>query len=350
MSQHPTVSQPEAHSALSSEKEVIPSMSVTTLSTAPGPRSKSYSCALCRRRKIRCDKQSPCSKCLRANIACVFPAADRPPKWARRLDHLNDNASNARQDNNTGIGKVMAKLRNIERLVKELGNQREQILALAAASSVGAGIFGLNSQKLEVEDLRIQLPSSSGQLPMETSVDTFHEQWRNLVGISRDPRDTTQKAVFSSTGHAESSRFPCFLNQSTTRPISRHIPGNLCSHAAFEPSYREANVQQVAQTLGNFSTRELDLGSTKYASDELGIEQTAGLSKYPLAALPVDWSDGRTMGPGLIPWQFVDAAPSVDAMSDMDMNDTNNYMDLGGEANWYNWVESVKGSRMGCEA
>ncbi len=34
---------------------------------------------------MRCDKRSPCSNCRRADIACVFPSTNRPPRWARRL-------------------------------------------------------------------------------------------------------------------------------------------------------------------------------------------------------------------------------------------------------------------------
>ncbi|EAW20262.1 Zn(II)2Cys6 transcription factor domain-containing protein [Aspergillus fischeri NRRL 181] len=31
------------------------------------------SCALCRRRKVRCDRAHPCSNCSRADILCIYP-------------------------------------------------------------------------------------------------------------------------------------------------------------------------------------------------------------------------------------------------------------------------------------
>ena len=57
----------------------------TTASTTPSAPVKQRSCLTCRQRKVRCDKASPCSNCRRADIACVFPSTDRPPRWARRL-------------------------------------------------------------------------------------------------------------------------------------------------------------------------------------------------------------------------------------------------------------------------
>ncbi len=102
------------------------------------------SCMACSTRKVRCDKLSPCSKCLRANIACVFPSTDRPPRWARRLKRVaNKAASNAdaSQDPDPAAAQVMERLRNLESLVKELSGQLEQ--ANAAASSAAGGSSGV---------------------------------------------------------------------------------------------------------------------------------------------------------------------------------------------------------------
>jgi hypothetical protein len=45
----------------------------------PAKASREASCVLCRRRKIRCDKQTPCSNCVKAQVKCHF-AASRPPR------------------------------------------------------------------------------------------------------------------------------------------------------------------------------------------------------------------------------------------------------------------------------
>jgi hypothetical protein len=107
--------------------------------SVPGPTPKLRSCVTCRSRKVRCDKLSPCSNCRRANIACNFPSADRPPRWARRLERTNTAASSAKatQGPDPNVGQVMERVRNLESLVKELSGQLEQ--ANAAARSTASG-------------------------------------------------------------------------------------------------------------------------------------------------------------------------------------------------------------------
>lgn len=83
-------------------------------STVQKPRS----CFVCRRRKVRCDKTSPCSNCRRANIPCLVPSstADRPPRWARRLE-LADN---------DGDKPAIERLAALECLVRDLRAQLAQ--------------------------------------------------------------------------------------------------------------------------------------------------------------------------------------------------------------------------------
>lgn len=115
-----SVSSPEK-SARSDNKSDAPTASA---------RPKLRSCVICRSRKVRCDKLSPCSNCRRANIACVYPSGDRPPRWARRLER-------------PVTGDVMDRLHHLESLVKDLTGQLEQAHAAArsppAASSNSPG-------------------------------------------------------------------------------------------------------------------------------------------------------------------------------------------------------------------
>lgn len=48
------------------------------------PSSNPRSCVTCRRRKVRCNKRSPCSNCTRAGIDCVFPPPGRAPRKSKR--------------------------------------------------------------------------------------------------------------------------------------------------------------------------------------------------------------------------------------------------------------------------
>lgn len=115
-----------------------------------GATTKPRSCVVCRSRKVRCDKLSPCSNCRRANIPCVLPSADRPPRWARRLDRANfaalSSSNEAQQqqqqsssqihDGGAAAVQVAERLQKLESLVKDLSSQLEQAqAALPAANS-----------------------------------------------------------------------------------------------------------------------------------------------------------------------------------------------------------------------
>lgn len=99
---------------------------------------KIRSCVVCRSRKVRCDKKSPCSNCIRANIACVLPSTNRPPRWARRLQHSTHNAvagEKSAQAAEPATSEVLEKLKNLENLVKELSDQLEQARAVTNSFS-----------------------------------------------------------------------------------------------------------------------------------------------------------------------------------------------------------------------
>ena len=167
-------------SALGSEKNATSPASARIPSSAPALAPKLRSCLLCRTRKVRCDRQSPCSKCRRANIACVFPSTDRPPRWARRLERLTNNAaaSNAPapQDADPGVARVMDRLRNLEYLVKELSGQLEQ--AHAAASSGGGGSSGANSPRSSTQDRDAEHQRDT---PSATNTSSVRKQFGRLV-------------------------------------------------------------------------------------------------------------------------------------------------------------------------
>lgn len=107
-----------------------PVMTSQSEQTAAKPRS----CVVCRRRKVKCDKGSPCSNCRQANIACVLPSTDRPPRWARRLERFGSNIDAAF---NTPNPPVMERVRHLENLVKKLRLQLEEARATNVLSSNG---------------------------------------------------------------------------------------------------------------------------------------------------------------------------------------------------------------------
>ncbi|KAK3341886.1 fungal-specific transcription factor domain-containing protein [Lasiosphaeria hispida] len=87
------------------------------VSTALNPRS----CVTCRRRKVRCDKQMPCSNCRRAQIPCIFPAPGRAPRRPRPKD---PNAPSKQPSSEREL-ELMKRLRKLEGIVEELSGQIE---------------------------------------------------------------------------------------------------------------------------------------------------------------------------------------------------------------------------------
>jgi hypothetical protein len=142
-----------AESASASEKSASSPAPERVLSSVNPTISQSRSCAVCRTRKVRCDRRSPCSNCLRANIACVYPTPNRPPRWARRFEASSSAtgaalgaASNVpgAEDDQEGFDRAMSRLQNLENLVHELRGELKQ--KLTAGSSSEDGLSGVHNQ------------------------------------------------------------------------------------------------------------------------------------------------------------------------------------------------------------
>ena len=65
------------------------------------------SCVTCRKRKVKCNKREPCSNCVKASIACVFPPPGRAPRKPRRPHDAE----------------LLKRLRRLESVVDSLGAQ-----------------------------------------------------------------------------------------------------------------------------------------------------------------------------------------------------------------------------------
>ncbi|KAJ6032233.1 hypothetical protein N7540_002965 [Penicillium herquei] len=148
-------------SASGAEKRAS-SLSQDKAHTATPRPPKPRSCVICRSRKVRCDKLSPCSNCRRANIACIYPSGDRPPRWARRLERVERPVT----------GEVMDRLHHLEGLVKELTEQLEQAYAAAKSPAASSNSPGNSSHS--------QDPSYQGDNGTASS-DKVHDKFGRLV-------------------------------------------------------------------------------------------------------------------------------------------------------------------------
>ncbi|KAI0407362.1 fungal-specific transcription factor domain-containing protein [Xylaria palmicola] len=53
------------------------------MASTPGKSPRILACVLCQNRKIKCDRHSPCSNCVKANVPCT-PSTPAPPRKRRR--------------------------------------------------------------------------------------------------------------------------------------------------------------------------------------------------------------------------------------------------------------------------
>lgn len=86
--------------------------------TAPraAPDASSRSCITCRRRKVRCNKRSPCSNCIKAGTDCIFPPPGRAPRKSKRPPDAE----------------LLSRLRRLEGVIEHLSGKNPE----AASTSV----------------------------------------------------------------------------------------------------------------------------------------------------------------------------------------------------------------------
>ncbi|CAI4218850.1 unnamed protein product [Parascedosporium putredinis] len=79
---------------------------------------KIWSCVICRRRKVKCDRSDPCANCVRAGIDCHFPVTGRIPKRSRDPAAWRTPAQKQAE--------LISRLRRLETVVTELTAQVEE--------------------------------------------------------------------------------------------------------------------------------------------------------------------------------------------------------------------------------
>lgn len=71
---------------------------------SPGALSKLYSCVVCHKRKVKCDRQDPCSNCEKASVECIYRPPP-PPRRRKRERNLYEDASQNREKSRRYGGK-----------------------------------------------------------------------------------------------------------------------------------------------------------------------------------------------------------------------------------------------------
>ena len=102
-----------------------------------------YSCVRCSDRKVKCDRQYPCSACVRHNVQCVFRAPPPPRRRPKRAKDLN----------------LKEKLKRYEGLLQNLGVD-PNLLADNADTTISTRIVGSETHIIR-DGLLLPTPASS---------------------------------------------------------------------------------------------------------------------------------------------------------------------------------------------
>ncbi|RWA03600.1 hypothetical protein EKO27_g11506 [Xylaria grammica] len=259
--------------------------STTAASTATAAPQKLRSCVVCRSRKVRCDKESPCSNCRRAGIPCVIPSADRPPRWARRLERFAHNAAAGERSAPAGdppTTQVMERLRNLESLVKDLSSQLEQAHALSNST----GNSPASSTNDRDGENQTGTPLTAGSLQLQFGRLVLSGAAGSLDGIKMETQHLAEAELHSSEdeGRPENiNQIVQIAHMPTVNKMARRSRGS--GGAPMTPSnealmfsiyYAAIVSMEDDDVLSNFGSAKADL-SLKY---RLGFEHAVARADF----------------------------------------------------------------------
>lgn len=141
---------------------------------------KIWSCVICRRRKVRCDRRDPCSNCVKNNIECHFPVTGRIP---RRNQNPGAYKSPAQKQS-----ELLSRLRRLESVVTELAAQVEDGSQDPRASTAPgpSGAVSISSSEtgptpVESEDPSVTEPSLTASSTGQQAGSEYDEEFGRLV-------------------------------------------------------------------------------------------------------------------------------------------------------------------------
>ncbi|QDS77678.1 hypothetical protein FKW77_003509 [Venturia effusa] len=169
----------------------------------------------------------------RANIACVFPSDDRPPRWARSLvNEASASSSSAPGLNTQEVQRLTERLHNLESLVKELSSQLKE--SQPVNSSTGGSSSGNAPRDGHITDLGLEhqdITSEDRQFGRLVVQNVNHSRYVSssfwsrindeLDGIRMDSPNTLEDEFESSEDEASAGRSPPTLELDRT-PTERH--------------------------------------------------------------------------------------------------------------------------------
>ncbi|KAJ8109716.1 hypothetical protein ONZ43_g6059 [Nemania bipapillata] len=159
------------------------------------------------------------------------------------------------------------------------------------------------ARQLEVDDQKLPLPATVGSVSASAAADIFRDNW-HFDGLGQN--DPTRANVNSQ------SLYP------SMDPLAMH-----------------ESLHDTSVTAG--------------ACDTMAVDDqpfNSGLQFNAFSETTIDWPGGHPESGGLLGWFWADSDPSVDVFADAGTGSMDFNMNLDGEIDWLNWVESAKGMEM----
>lgn len=176
------------------------------------------SCYDCNRRKVRCDKTSPCANCVRLGVECQFPPPGRKPrKTSQRSSHKED---------------LISRLLLLEREVQKLGGQGPTAPEPAPA------------ELLEAQD-RPRSPQSGRAVGSFLAKDVTAEH--PTIGEDHDHQshEPEQPNVTVPTLDEQFGQLVVDRNNGTSRYLSHRVLADLASQVNYAPRKHHLEVEQI---------------------------------------------------------------------------------------------------------
>lgn len=91
------------------------------------------SCVRCHERKVRCNKNMPCSACLRSKVPCRYPGPERTKRRSQRQSAANSN--------------LMPRLERLERVIASIPSKSSPVTTVhSTINDRSASVFGSFSE------------------------------------------------------------------------------------------------------------------------------------------------------------------------------------------------------------
>ncbi|KAK7403529.1 hypothetical protein QQX98_010707 [Neonectria punicea] len=236
------------------------------MSRSPSTRPE-RSCVICHRRKVRCDKQSPCAQCARGGYSCVYPQAGPAVRRVRK----------------TTITDVASRISELERTLVSVSREQDVALSLRPSSSPSLARQAASDAGDESHGDEVLLKKgSSSQYFNEVLFSRVIEQEHDVRSALSTPRNHSPQPPTTSPFNPMgilSSR--CFL-----QPLTAHLPPKMaamqlwrifvdrvdpCSKVLHIPT-DEVTIYTAIDNPGNASTEVLALCYAVYFSATVALE------------------------------------------------------------------------------